>query len=272
MNSVNELVEILRRDRFWIYGTGFVANIFWQSLIPYDICRNVKGFIVSKKNRDFFSGLNVRGIDEDLNIGNDRVCIAVHESNKNEVVEKLESKGINNYIFIYSYLWDLKLGIPRKRNMEVKVSELIKSNLSDYKLIVRHLVLEQYFGKNDVGYDLYRKAFENYVDRATAQKRLNRFIEFISLWQSKNYITGENIKVNNNKQIIDGNHRIILANYFCLRTINCDIYDTEETAQDIYGKNAAMTEEAIKLIYDMEERKVLERCREKLLLESGSND
>lgn len=268
INNINELIDLLTERRFWIFGTGFVADIFWQGLVSYGLCSNVEGFIVSKKDMDFFCGLNIIGVDEGGGVGSDLICIAVHEANKNEVVEMLGSKGMDNYIFVYPFLWDLKLGVPQKRNIKIEVRELIKCNLLDYKLVVRYLALEQYFGKNKVGYDLYIKAFENYANKVTAMKRLNTYIDFISKWKTEKQIFKDNIKINNSKRIIDGHHRVVLAKFFGLNVLNCDIYDTEDLVQDICGKNAAMTEDVVMQIYDMEEIEILERCKAMLLLES----
>lgn len=272
VRDINELIRLLQEKSFWIYGTGFVANVLWQSLNQHNLCRNVRGFIVSKKKSEAFYGINVKGIDEVICGKNDLICIAVHESNADEVIGQLENRGWNNYIFMYPYLWDLKLGEAIKRDVRSRVNELIRRNLSDYKIVVRYLALEQYLGKNKVGYDLYIKAFGSHVDTKTAVKRLNAYMDFISQWEKGSCVIRENIKINKNNQIIDGHHRIVLAKYFGLKTVKCDIYDTEEAARDIYGIDGAMTTEAVRKIFDIDQIEILEQCRKKLILESEDND
>lgn len=265
-SDVNDLIILLKENRFWIYGAGFVANIFWQNLAPYDVYGNAEGFIVSKKDCDFFNKLNVKEISENVCGKDDLICIAVHESIIEDVIKEIEDKGLFDYIAIYPYLWDLRIGAPQKKGVKISVNNLISKNLSDFKIVVRYLALEQYFKKNEIGYDLYIKAFTTHVDKKTAIRRLERYIDFISQWESKGYIPNTNIKINRKGQIIDGHHRTVLAKYFGLKTLDCDIYDTNMSAEDVYGNRAAMTEEIMKQVFDVKEIKMLEQCREKLIL------
>ncbi len=79
-------------------------------------------------------------------------------------------------------------------------------------IAVRYLAIEQYYGKNTIGYKLYNKMQHKRGQLKTHD--LSRFIDLLKSVERNGYQYHEKIKVNYNLGLKDGSHRVACAIYF----------------------------------------------------------
>lgn len=226
MQKNSKILKDLEENRIVIYGAGYMAKMFYKALSKLGIDRNVEFFVVSsdhKKMKTLY-GTEIKTIDEIKIDSNVLICVAVHEMLKDEIQEILKKKKLINYVWISPDIYaELFFGIPYNKNVKVSVNKICQENI--YSILVRHLAIENYFGKNNYGYDIYTKVQRKLLGEAAAERRLLSFCKLIYDWKSKGCILDRNILLDKNFEILDGAHRIALARYYQMKEINCDLYD-----------------------------------------------
>ena len=192
-------------------------------------------------------------------------CIAVHESLVKEIENNLEKLRIKEYIWVYPFLNEMFLGQPLKRNVLVKIDQIIESCLNNYGLAVRYLAVEQFFGKNQIGYNLYVRFHALYCRRETAEQRLIEFCNLIKNWKERGYDKRKRILINSQYEVIDGLHRITVAKYFGEEYVVCDVFSNKISAASLQGNKALLTEQALRESdFDKEECEVLRKVNQML--------
>ncbi len=224
--DTTDLISILSKNKIVIYGIGFVGLRFYDLLAGRGLEKNVGCFVVSNTNHisKEVRGVQVKAVHEINDRESCVVCVAVHETIKSEIEHTLNERKIANYIWIYPYLWELALGAPKRRNIKIAIDQIIRQCM-DYRITVRYLAIENYFGMNDCGYDIYIKSQEMHCQRSTAEKRLNRFCDLIQDWEMTGYKPEYRVLVFESGELIDGFHRIALAKYFHMKEIMCDVFE-----------------------------------------------
>lgn len=222
----SESFEFLKSRKIIIYGTGYVAMKLYEVLVIRGLDLNIVCFLVSKREGDLqnIKGIKVITIDEYNNREDEIICLAVHESIKDEIVEILNRKNILDYVWVHRYfLIELLFGKPIKKNIRVSVEKIIQQ-CENYSIAVRYLAIEQYYEKNDYGYDIYRKALRLHCGKRTAEKRLSSFLSLIQNWEKYGYKSEFVILINENNELLDGMHRVALAIYYQLDEVICDMF------------------------------------------------
>lgn len=238
--------NILKEYRIAIYGTGFVAMKFYNALLMQGLSEKVECFIVTRKEDalEYIDGREVKSVHEYENIGDIFICLAVHEVGKREIEEILKAKDISNYIWIYPYLFELALGKPLQRGVVIPTDRIVQQ-CHDYRIAVRYLAIENYFGKNNYGYSIYIKAQALRCEKGTAEKRLKAFCNLIQSWEKHGYKLDSNIFIDDKYQLIDGAHRITLAWYFQLKEVVCNIFRSTEMCFKWLGSEALLTKRIV---------------------------
>lgn len=242
INNANDLMQYIKNNKFNIYGTGYISNRFYKMLSDYNITKNISNFYETKTppNKEFY-GKKVMSIDE-LATNSDLICLAVHETNKSDIEKELKMRNIKKYIWIYPYLIPLFLGEPIKRNISIPMSNIVK-NCIDYRLAIRYLAIEQYYEKNDIGYDLYIRAHSLNSNKDTSENRLKNFISLIENWDINGYNNKDLISIDEKYKLIDGTHRMALAIYHGMKSIECNIFNSSDNWESWMGKNGLMTKD-----------------------------
>lgn len=265
INDVRELEELLRKKKIVIYGAGYVAERFYRSLKKKGIDKNVICFVTTKGKEKQACGLQVISIDDLKNEESLIICVAVHESIKNEIIELLEDRGIYNYIWIYPFQFQMMLGIPVRENIKVPLSDIVLKERDYYGLAVRYLALEQYYNKNEIGYELYIKACSMSCKKETAKARLDNFIKLIKSWEKDGYDETRPSSILNDYTVIDGTHRIAIAVYEKKSYIVCNMYLEDSEDLKVHTDNARMTKECMeKAGFTLEEVRILEEKRKQI--------
>lgn len=234
--------ESLKGKKIVIYGTGHVARKFYRAMADHGMHGQVQYFVRTRDVEDgeLFEGLHVRRFDEACPEDDILVCLAVHESLRDEI-EQTVRKKTGNYIWIYPYLYELMLGEPEKKNVALRVRTLFGGFRDDLRLGIRLAAIEQQEGINDFGFDYYVRAQMLHCSRDTAQHRLRQFQNLITEWNRTGYHNDSLLTVNRNYGVIDGNHRLAMAVYTGLETIYGDVYPTDLSVEDIHGREPMLS-------------------------------
>lgn len=241
--NIKEFINCLADREIYIYGAGYVANIFLEALEKRGLVDNVQGFIVSQESsvQKNIKGIPIFAIDQ-ININKTAlICIAVYEAFKDEIIFNLNQRGVLNYIWIYPFLYELYLGKPVKEKEWVDIKRIIPKNEEQYGIAIRWLAMDDYYGKCIGGFDLYKKAMMIHGNLNTAKARMENFIKLLHHWDITGYEAQWEICINTNYEIIDGEHRVALALYHNQRQLCCRVYEGE----NIHKKEALMKKEIL---------------------------
>lgn len=251
----NEFINLIENNDIYIYGNGYVGKMFYNALRQKGLKKNVLSFIKTNiDNESCVDDITINTIYNEKIKKNALICVAVHESNVEEIEEILCKLGFENYIWIYPFLFNLMFGLPVEIDKEVDIKSIIKANISDYRLAVRYLAIENYYKKNNYGYDVYIKSMCLHTSYITAKKRLLRFIDLIEEWEKNGYEEFYGICISRDKIILDGIHRFALACYWKMNKIKCDMYPIEgyEECKKIIAKEAFMRKnDILKVVKDV---------------------
>lgn len=246
--NAHELLDKIKSNKFLIFGHGFVAKRFAEIIVKKELQHNFMGYIVSNcgGNYDKEIGESIYSKEWIEDKHNLIVCVAVHESLKNEIISDLKKiQSDNEYIWIYPYLFELMLDAPVVQNIWIDVYDIVKKSSIGYYVAVRYLAIEQYLGKCNNGYEIYLKVQSLYSDRYTAYKRLEQFINLIKNWVSSGYDEHFIIKLNRNYEVIDGAHRVSLARYFNVKKVKCNVFQTDVSPLEIHGNKGILSKEIL---------------------------
>lgn len=258
--SIKDFCNKLNNEPFYIYGTGFVAGRFYESLRNKNLVGNLKGFITTEILQKEFKGHNIKCISDISKKKDVLICIAVHESNESDIRKILNASGFKNVVWIYPLLFDLWYGKPIEKSVLVSTRELLLPCINDYRIPARILAIENYYGNNDVGYLVYKKSMAVHSSDETAEKRLEQFIKLITSWKESGYAPESKLKIDEDYEIFDGVHRLALAYYHSQPEVNCDIYSTKGKETYI-NDEIKLTEDVIeKIDFSEDERNALYAC------------
>lgn len=229
-NNVDQLIELIKEKKFIIYGTGYIASLFRKTLKKRGLEKNISGFVVSEiaKNVDRnFEGFEIKQINEVDFEGDMVVCIATHDSFVKEIESMLKQNAVTNYIWVYPYLFDLYYGYPLKRGEWIGMKELFPKDKERYAIAVRWAAVADYYGKCPNGFAWYKRAMTSLHNASAAEARIKEFKKLIQNWEISGFDGKHEIAINENYEILDGEHRMAVALYHGERTIKCRIYSGE---------------------------------------------
>ena len=247
ITNVDELINVIRNKNIYIWGTGFVGERFYRGLLERQLSNNVQGFVVSQTVEDEFYGktmISIEKLSQEFDKENDYICIAVHEAISEQIEKALKTYGIHEYTWIYPFFHEICFGKPVRRNVKKSVKELLIRYLDDYAIAIRYLAIEQFYEKNNYGYDVYKKGMQLHCDKETAVKRLEKFISLMQQWDINGYDENSHIKVTEEGHIFDGVHRLSLAYYYNRSHMICDVYHVKDYSTFI-NQNVRITEQQL---------------------------
>ncbi|MDR2207302.1 MAG: hypothetical protein LBE36_14220 [Flavobacteriaceae bacterium] len=98
-----------------------------------------------------------------------------------------------------------------------------ENKFNRYDIIVRYLAIENFYEKNDFGFDLYKKMQINRVGNGRGEKSTEKFKELIYSYEKNGYDSSSEIELYADLHLIDGSHRIALALYHEIYEISCKV-------------------------------------------------
>ena len=114
------------------------------------------------------------------------------------------------------------------KHVSLEVAELFfqhngKTDFQRYDMIVRLLAVENYYGKNDIGFDLYYRMQEARMGKQWADKAVGIFENLIKSYQENGYDEKSEIELDSNLHLIDGSHRMAMAMYHQVPKISAKV-------------------------------------------------
>lgn len=233
-NEYSQLICKLKNDICAIYGIGYVAQNFYDTLKERGLEGNVTCFITSKKQCDEFNGMPVVEISELENIDKMTILIAVHESNKDSIILNIKKAQGNSYIWIYPLLFQLMLGEPLEENRVVAIKDIVLANRKNLSLALRYAAIEEYYGLRKDGFEIYKKGLGLFSSEKTVEKRLEQFKSLLESWDKWGYDSEHPILLMEDNTYIDGTHRLATAIYHNEKEIIADIYPSKKAITEIH--------------------------------------
>ena len=248
--KTTELIDIIKNNKIVIYGAGYVAKNFYKALKVRGLCDRVVCFIVSEIGNgvEELYGIPVKEAKDLINQKDLYICIAVHETIRNEIEEYLSKYDVDKYIWIHPYIMELALGEVIAYHKPVKIKEIMQDQKYDeykYAVAIRYLAIENFYNKNNIGYQIYLKALNLQCEKETAKKRLNSFIRLITNWDERGYQEEYDILIDERKRLIDGTHRLSLACYHKMEWIYCNIFPYSPNYGQFLKKNHFLSIETL---------------------------
>lgn len=245
--SFKELIRKIKSEPFYIYGAGRAAARVYKALKNKELLENFNGFIVSSNtNSQTVDGKIYAVSNENLN-RKANVFISTHKVFLAEVIEALSDNGFSKYEWIYPTMFELEYGEPILVEQQRNVRKLVANMRSKYMLALFYLAIENFLGKNDFGIDCHIRFHMTHVSRQTAEKIAKLFCKRIEDCLKTNKLEPYPIMINKYEDYcMDGNHKLILAYYFNVPSINCNVYAENDIINKLRNANPVI----IKNSYD----------------------
>ncbi len=219
-----------------IFGTGFVAEMFWNGLELHGLTNRVRFCVITcAVPGQKFHGLPVYSVHEAVLPENSLLCISVHESVLNEIREQ-NPEIVERGIWINTFLIDLLYGEPL-RTEKLSVPKIVRhQDHTAYWITVRYAAVREYLRHSanfELAKDLYIRALSQHCSRKTAVRR-EKQLEMLADSMSAVGFAPEYppIRVDNDLRIIDGLHRTACALYLDIPVIPAAVY----ARSDVYDR------------------------------------
>lgn len=259
--SLQDVISIIKKDKFVIYGYGFVGKRFYKQVQRMGYSENVIAIAVTdigdEKNTDYVTVQSIYDISKES-----MVFVAVHDASVLDMQEILDKIGIKKYMWVYPYLFDLELGTPICKDKTVCINDLLTQMNDIYMPAIYYLSLKDYCGANIYNGELYIKMSTAYTTLETGKKRWERFCKTIDECRERGFKQDYNIKVDENNLLIDGLHRLVLARYFGESDIICDVYhcDDEFYSEKGVGGSIRINEDELERFFEIEEIRAIQNA------------
>lgn len=105
---------------------------------------------------------------------------------------------------------------------DVVMSQFVNGIYKFYDIAVRLLAIEQFYGKNSIGYELYRK-----MQSASGFDWIPRFEKLIKSYENEGYDAANPIELDDHLTLMDGSHRLALAIYYNQEFLPATLYKND---------------------------------------------
>ena len=117
----------------------------------------------------------------------------------------------------------------KSKTVSLEISELFfqhngELDFNRYDMIVRLLAVECYFGKNDYGFDFYRRMQAARINKEWVEPAVERFQSLIQSYEKNGYDEKSKILLDKNLHLVDGSHRMAMAMYYNIPRINASVH------------------------------------------------
>ena len=141
----------------------------------------------------------------------------------------------------------------------MKVGDILRRQQAEgyYAVAIRYLAIENYYGKNDIGYRAYVKMQQIHCEERTAAKRLERFLYLIENWYRCGYQEECDIMIDMDNKLFDGLHRFSLACYYEMEEIYARVFPSVDFYNKIVSEKIYINREMLSDNFTQEERKAI---------------
>ena len=267
-NGAEALLGRIARQGIILFGTGYVAGLWARILRGRGLWDAVRCFTVSDAPAGTrFAGLPVyawkdapfRRTEGDLPL----LGVAVHESLRDVLMPRLTEEYPGECVFLYPWLFEAAFGRP-EREGEVSLTELLAAQPAENRWItVRYNALRAHraaredggparayaaalerFRPDHTGEEIYLAVQGLFSGKATASKRLARFLDLAGRPDRAEILRANPILLDTENRVIDGLHRIALARCDGIRTLPCRVVPASERYGEFFPERNRATENA----------------------------
>lgn len=223
----------------YIYGAGKIGRKIYGLIKKGNQLVKLKGFIVSNTGGGYVENKPIISIDK-INEKDSTILVSVSDIYQNEILELLQRTGFTNVICAYKYAFLEENDIPQEMPetimidlRELLVQQYEETKFKRFDIIVRLLAIRNYYGENNLGFDLYRRMQNFRIHSKYADVAEPRFKALIKSVEEHGYDTDSEIYVDRNLKLIDGSHRIALAIYHNIKKVRVRVLNRFENVS--YG-------------------------------------
>lgn len=276
IETAYEVENYLKNNKFFIFGTGFVAENLYRYLENNKINNNVMGYVETNPQKSEFNDLPVYTLEKISKLRTTPIIIAVHYSIFNQIKAKLDKLGITDWIWIYPFLCELICGHPYKKNVIINPYSFIHSACFSERVIssIYLIGIGYMFNQNKIGKNICLKYLSLFSTYNTALKRWDSFSNMISKFDGSNISNLGNLMIASDLGLlIDGNHRLSLALYKKIPEINADLFNVNyEMINGIFQFLKLLdSKEGVRRLFDSKESKYILRLTDKLIISNDIN-
>lgn len=258
--KAEEFLKLITHNIIYIYGAGYVADLFFDALKDKGMTSRIESFIVSKdigKTEKY--GFPIVSIDNASIVNGSVVCVAVHETLLAEIETILLKHQISNYIWIYPFLYEFSMNSYKKEEKWIDTKLFKAVSEGQYGVALRWVAIDQFYGYCKNGFELYYKGLLAFNDTKTAELRTERFRKLILNWEQNGYEPENCICTNNHYDVIDGEHRLALAIYHRIKSLKCIVYDGDNIHR---GRSIITREVLLNTNFSLDEIEQLEEVNQ----------
>ena len=232
---------LLENDKIYIYGAGKIGKQIFELIKLSGDQQKVKGFMVSniKGNPQQIEDVPVWQVDR-VKDKEGHIFVAVADIYQEEIIELLRNKSFSNVKTVYKYSVlaeeSNRDSASRPNVVMIDTRELCRQQFGEeprLDIIVRILAIEEYYGANNYGFELYNKMMDKRIREDYSIYAERRFKELIKSFENEGYDESSEIFVDNELHLIDGAHRLALAVYHEKPKVCIRIFDKKQNVQ--YG-------------------------------------
>lgn len=256
----NRIIKKIENEKFIVYGAGGHGKKFVKAIIKRGCYNNFVGYAVTKSQE------MDKQISEISDVcRNQLVIIAAHEKNAKQMEKKLLDLGFQNYINIYPYMTELYWGTPYLVDKLVNVEKVVaESRFINYRIAL-YAGIDSVIKKNEYGEDIYLKTLQLTSDKETARIRWEAFQKRIDRYEKKHEIEKYNIQIDpENKYILDGTHRLMLAYYFKIPQIKSDFFRVSMQERDDFYNDSIYEDDVFLKHFTLDEQSYINEIKKRI--------
>ena len=244
--KTKDLLRQLKTKDIAVFGTGFVAEMFYEALQIHDLTSKIRCFVVSQASQN--QRLHDRPVypAEGLDLPEGvLLCVAVHESAAKEVMQTLKAYA-DRTVWIYPNLLELLYGMPDESRRRMPLVQIMSGqDPGEHWLSVRYAAVRDYLNgaqRYPKTKDLYLRAMALHCQPATALRRLRQAEELADSIQAEGFHSDSPVCVDDSGRIIDGLHRVCCAAYLRLESIPVTVYPSSPVFDRVLGDKNRLPE------------------------------
>ena len=119
---------------------------------------------------------------------------------------------LRNLLFQFEYPYEDF--ILKQETAKLLTTQFNRGKFNRYDIIVRYLAIENYFGKNDYGFELYEKMQEQRIGKVDNFSWEHKLKKLIKNTEKNGFYLKKPIIIDSNYQLVDGSHRFAFSLYF----------------------------------------------------------
>ena len=261
LSGLKEFLQALGEKRILFYGCGFAAEMFYRGLAEQNLLDRVDGVVVTGPagNREFH-GFKVTAY-KDTDTAGKLICLAVHNSIRNEIRLKPGDTGVSVYPFLYELLY----GKCLEERLSGVEEILFRQPRENNWITLRYCGVRGLEEDSSRLTELYVRGQAMHSSRETARKRLEEMKRLLRSVKDRGLSPDYPILVDENCRIIDGLHRLAIARYLGIGEIRCRVYSSSPLYDELLGEKNRLTDDYLEKNRMGEEKRILRRYKEEML-------